>query len=79
MTISTDANPLLPADVRPYWTENGKALRQFSDFCQNDRRIDVLLLPVFDGVTLAKWAPEFAPRKTSSNWLSKLKRWLRLD
>ncbi|KAK5626989.1 hypothetical protein RRF57_002704 [Xylaria bambusicola] len=50
-TISTEGNPQLPAKVRPYWTENGKALRKFCDFCKNDERVDVVLLPLFDGVT----------------------------
>jgi len=57
MTISTDANPHLPEKVRPYWTENGKALRSFNNFCKNDPRIDTVLLPVYDGVTLIKWKP----------------------
>ena len=55
MTISTEANPTLANKVRPYWTENGKALRKFCTFCKNDPRIDTILLPVFDGVTLIKW------------------------
>ncbi|KAI4235071.1 MAG: hypothetical protein LQ349_003405 [Xanthoria aureola] len=55
MTISTEANPQLPAKVRPYWTENGKALRNFNHFCKNDSRIDSVLLPLYDGVTLIKW------------------------
>lgn len=55
MTISTEANPELPAKVRPYWTECGKALRRFNTFCRSDPRIDTVLLPVFDGVTLIKW------------------------
>ncbi|KAL8904940.1 MAG: hypothetical protein Q9207_002934 [Kuettlingeria erythrocarpa] len=55
MTISTEANPTLPDKVRPYWTENGKALRSFNNFCKNDSRIDSVLLPLYDGVTLIKW------------------------
>ncbi|KAL8765545.1 MAG: hypothetical protein Q9209_007416 [Squamulea sp. 1 TL-2023] len=55
MTISTEANPELPDKVRPYWTENGKALRRFNTFCKNDNRIDSVLLPLYDGVTLIKW------------------------
>jgi predicted O-methyltransferase YrrM len=61
MTISADANPSLPSKVRPYWTENGKALRKFCDFCKNDERIDVVLLPLFDGVTWIKWAGSALP------------------
>lgn len=55
MTISEDANPTLADEVRPYWTENGKALRRFNDFCKEDPRIDNILLPVYDSVTLIKW------------------------
>jgi predicted O-methyltransferase YrrM len=57
MTISADANPSLPNKVRPYWTECGKALKRFNTFCKNDPRIDTVLLPVYDGVTLIKWKP----------------------
>ena len=59
MTISTDANPQLPDKVRPYWTECGKALRGFNTFVEKDPRIDSVLLPVYDGVTLIKWKPSF--------------------
>lgn len=55
MTISTESNPELPEKVRPYWTECGKALQKFNTFVKNDPRIDVVLLPVYDGVTLIKW------------------------
>ena len=57
MTISTDANPQLPERVRPYWTECGKALIRFNTFVAKDPRIDSVLLPVYDGVTLIKWKP----------------------
>lgn len=57
MTISADANPHLPEKVRPYWTANGVALRKFNLFCRNDPRIDTVLLPVYDGVSLIKWKP----------------------
>jgi predicted O-methyltransferase YrrM len=55
MTISTEANPQLPDKVRPYWEENGKALRKFCNFCKEDQRVDVVVLPLFDGVALIKW------------------------
>lgn len=60
MTISTDANPELAAKVRPYWTECGKALRNFNTFCRSDPRIDTVLLPVYDGLTLIKWKQQSA-------------------
>ena len=55
MTISEHANPFLADEVRPYWTENGKASRRFNIFCKEDPRIDNILLPVYNGVTLIKW------------------------
>jgi len=55
MTIGPDANPYLPEKTRAYWTENGKALREFNTFCKEDPRIDSILLPVYDGVSLIKW------------------------
>ncbi|PLB54579.1 O-methyltransferase, partial [Aspergillus steynii IBT 23096] len=60
MTISADANPYLPEKTRAYWTANGIALRKFNTFCKNDARIDSVLLPVYDGVTLIKWKPAIA-------------------
>ncbi|KAH6614363.1 O-methyltransferase [Chaetomium sp. MPI-SDFR-AT-0129] len=57
MTISEDCNPHLPEKVRPYWTANGKALQKFNTFLKNDPRVDVVLLPVFDGLTLIKLKP----------------------
>lgn len=55
MTISSDSNPTLPSKVRPYWIECGKALDKFNKFCQEDPRIDTVLLPLYDGITLIKW------------------------
>ena len=57
MTISADANPYLAEKSRAYWTANGIALRKFNTFCKSDDRIDSVLLPVYDGVTLIKWKP----------------------
>ncbi|OJD20861.1 hypothetical protein ACJ73_07801 [Blastomyces percursus] len=54
MTISTASNPTLPDSVRPYWTACGKALRQFNNAVIEDPRVDVVMLPVFDGVSLIK-------------------------
>jgi predicted O-methyltransferase YrrM len=64
MTISEDANPYLPDKVRPYWTANGIALRKFNLFCRNDPKIDTVLLPLYDGVSLIKW------KSSASNGLS---------
>jgi len=55
MTISTESNPGLRQSVRPYWEANGVALKRFNEFCVTDGRIDTVLLPVYDGLTLIKW------------------------
>uniref|UniRef100_L7J323 O-methyltransferase n=1 Tax=Pyricularia oryzae (strain P131) TaxID=1143193 RepID=L7J323_PYRO1 len=54
MTIVPESNPELQGSQRTYWTENGKALDGFCKFCKADPRIDVILLPVYDGLTLIK-------------------------
>ncbi|EDN03975.1 conserved hypothetical protein [Histoplasma mississippiense (nom. inval.)] len=53
MTISTASNPTLPDSVRPYWTECGRALRHFNNAVIEDPRVDVVMLPVFDGLVSA--------------------------
>lgn len=55
MTATPDASPHLPEGVRTYWRANGEALDRFSRFCKQDPRIDSVLLPVYDGLTLIKW------------------------
>ncbi|TLD20768.1 hypothetical protein PspLS_08555 [Pyricularia sp. CBS 133598] len=57
MTIVPESNPELQGPQRAYWTENGKALDRFCKFCKTDPRIDVILLPVYDGLTLIKLKP----------------------
>lgn len=49
------ANPELDNKVRSYWTECGKALRKFNEYVVNDPRVDVTMLPLFDGISLIKW------------------------
>ena len=55
MTISTKSNPGLPDAVRPYWTDCGGALRKFNRFVIDDPRVDVTMLPLFDGISIIKW------------------------
>ncbi|KAL9036524.1 MAG: hypothetical protein Q9180_004252 [Flavoplaca navasiana] len=66
MTISTSANPDLDNSVRPYWTECGKALQKFNDYVVNDPRVDVTMLPVFDGVSMIKWKVDDSNRTDES-------------
>ena len=55
MTVSTDANPTLTNEMRPYWTECGEALKKFHTYRHEDPMMDTVLLPVVDGITLIKW------------------------
>ena len=48
-------NPYLDRVVRPFWETNGEALRVFNKGLVKDPRIDVTILPLFDGVTQIKW------------------------
>ena len=48
-------NPEVNDHVRPYWLECGKSLDKFNKAMKADARVDVLMLPVFDGVTQIKW------------------------
>ena len=59
--------------MRPYWTACGKALAQFNSYVVNDPRVDVTVVPVFDGISQIKWKSGFPVGKeaqansTSSN------------
>ena len=48
-------NPYLDRVMRPFWETNGEALRVFNKDLVEDPRIDVTILPLFDGVTQIKW------------------------
>ena len=67
MTISTSANPVLANDVRPYWTECGKVLRKFNEYVLNDPRVDVTMLPLFDGVSMIKWKLDVVEESNATN------------
>jgi len=41
--------------MRSFWEESGEALRHFNKGLVKDPRIDVILLPLFDGITQIKW------------------------
>ena len=56
LTIGKDFNPYLEESMRPFWEESGDALRAFNKGLMEDSRIDVVLLPLFDGVTQIKWS-----------------------
>jgi predicted O-methyltransferase YrrM len=55
LTLGKDMNPSLSNAVRPYWTACGRALAKFNEFVANDGRVDVTVLPLFDGVSQIKW------------------------
>lgn len=55
LTVGKDVSPSLSNAVRPYWTACGQALQQFNTFVVSDPRVDVTVLPLFDGISQIKW------------------------
>ncbi|KAI1762256.1 putative SAM-dependent O-methyltransferase [Hypoxylon sp. FL1150] len=55
LAIGADCAPWLNDHVRPYWGSCGQALDVFNSSIIKDPRVDVLLMPVFDGITHIKW------------------------
>jgi len=55
LTIGKSFNPYLDRVMRPFWETNGEALREFNKGLLKDTRIDICLIPLFDGVTQIKW------------------------
>ncbi|KAL2140869.1 hypothetical protein VTI28DRAFT_3160 [Corynascus sepedonium] len=55
LSVGPDCAPWLNDHVRPYWLSCGQALNEFNTNLVKDKRVDVLLLPVFDGVTQIRW------------------------
>lgn len=55
LTIGNDFNPHIVENMRSFWEESAEALRLMNEKLVNDPRIDVILLPLFDGVTQIKW------------------------
>jgi predicted O-methyltransferase YrrM len=54
LTFGEEGNSNLVAK-RGYWLECGRALDHFNRWVRSDERVDVVLLPLFDGVTLISW------------------------
>ncbi|KAH8883270.1 O-methyltransferase [Thozetella sp. PMI_491] len=55
LAIDTNAGPHLKQELVPYWIECGKAMKKLNEFCRNDPRIDSLVLPLYDGMSILKW------------------------
>ncbi|GAB1213262.1 hypothetical protein ATERTT37_002411 [Aspergillus terreus] len=55
LTIGEDMAPWVNDHIRQYWLSCGKALDEFNTRLVDDPRVDVLILPVFDGVTQIRW------------------------
>lgn len=56
ITIGKDFNPYIEPNMKTFWEESGEALKSFNKALVEDPRIDVVLLPLFDGVTQIKWS-----------------------
>ena len=55
LTLGAEFNPYLAKEKRPYWLACGKALDRFNRVMAEDKRVDVVVLPAFDGVSMVKW------------------------
>jgi hypothetical protein len=65
LTMGKDFNPHIAGVMRPFWETCGEALRGFNKIIVEDPRIDVLLLPLFDGVTQIKWNQDYLAETTN--------------
>ena len=54
-TLGNDRNPHVAEGARPWWEKAGAELQRFNRFVQEDSRVDVCLLPLFDGISQIKW------------------------
>ncbi|KAJ2846120.1 hypothetical protein J3B02_004492 [Coemansia erecta] len=53
--ITKDVKPLDVPFSRPQWTrEQGKVLHEFNEYVRNDPRTEVVMLPMFTGITLVR-------------------------
>ncbi|KAK0513083.1 hypothetical protein JMJ35_004069 [Cladonia borealis] len=55
LAITENAGAHLNQELVPYWIECGKKMQKLSAFCKNDQRVDNLVLPLYDGMSLIKW------------------------
>ncbi|KAK8043256.1 o-methyltransferase domain-containing protein [Apiospora phragmitis] len=55
LTIGADCAPWVNDHVRPYWLGCGQALDGFNTRLVQDERVDVVVLPVFDGISQIRW------------------------
>ncbi|KUI65975.1 Caffeoyl-CoA O-methyltransferase [Cytospora mali] len=58
LSVGADAAPWINDHVRPYWLSCGQALNKFNTELFKDTRVDVLIIPMFDGVTQIRWKDE---------------------
>lgn len=49
--------------MKSFWEESAEALKNFNKALVEDPRIDVVLLPLFDGVTQIKWSANHSEAK----------------
>jgi hypothetical protein len=55
MSIGKDCAPWLNDHVRGYWQNCGEALDEFNTNIVKNPSVNVLILPLFDGITQIKW------------------------
>ena len=59
MALGKDYNPHLDSSDRSFWETKGEAMRKAHEYLLSDMRLDVLMLPLFDGMIQIKWKPGY--------------------
>ncbi|KAG8529638.1 uncharacterized protein KY384_005119 [Bacidia gigantensis] len=65
LTMGPEFNPHADKSRRPFWEAMGVTIRKLNVSFLEDPRIDVLLLPLFDGVTMIKWKEGYVEGKVN--------------
>lgn len=55
LTVGADCAPWVNDHVRPYWLGCGQVLDGFNARLVQDERVEVMILPVFDGISQIRW------------------------
>ena len=55
MALGKDYNPHLEGSKRAFWEIKGEAMQEAHKYLLGDSRLNVLMLPLFDGVIQVKW------------------------
>ena len=59
MALGKDYNPHLDSSERALWETKGEAMQKVHEYLLSDPRLEVLMLPLFDGIIQIKWKPGY--------------------